>query len=263
KVRGAVELDRVVRERGTALDFFVAFSSVAALLEDGGQGNYAAANAFLDGLMASRRAAGLPGLSINWGPWAEVGMAAGMAERLAKGGSGMIPPDQGLDALRALLGAPVAQIGVMPTVRAPRREQPRTAPPVAAVSWPDRLAEAPAAERKDLLRGYLEQQLIGLLELPAGYRVDGHAAFSELGMDSLMVVGLRNRLQKDLDVSLGSTVAFNYPTVEQLLGHLLQELALDTAAEAGLPSDLALDDLRADVDRELDLLINDDEDLTP
>lgn len=59
-------------------------------------------------------------------------------------------------------------------------------------------------------------------------------------MDSLMVVGLRNRLQSDLDVALGSTVAFNYPTVEQLVGHLLQELALDTtdaadATEASVP----------------------------
>ncbi|MET9359918.1 type I polyketide synthase [Streptomyces sp. NPDC006632] len=269
KVRGGVELDRVVRERGVGLDFFVAFSSVAALLEDGGQGNYAAANAFLDGLMASRRAQGLPGLSVNWGPWAEVGMAAHLAERLTKAGSGMIPPDQGVDALRALLGAPVAQIGVMPTVRAPRPEPTRTAPPAATETWPARLAAEPAEGRRDLLRHYLEQQLTALLELPTGYRIDGHAAFSELGMDSLMVVGLRNRLQSDLDVALGSTVAFNYPTVEQLVGHLLQELALDTTDAADAtgasvpPPARPLDDLRADVDRELDLLINDDEDMTP
>jgi NADPH:quinone reductase-like Zn-dependent oxidoreductase/acyl carrier protein/NADP-dependent 3-hydroxy acid dehydrogenase YdfG len=267
KVSGACVLDRVTRERGIRLDFFVSFSSVAAILEDGGQGNYAAANAFLDGLMARRRAEGLAGLAVNWGPWAEVGMAAHLAERLAKGGSGMIPPDQGVAALTGLLGAPLAQIGVMPTVR---RSHPREAMPVppAAESWRTRLTRAPADERAALLRRCLEQQLTTLLELPAGYRIDGQAAFSELGMDSLMVVELRGRLQRDLDVSLGSTVAFNHPTVERLTTHLAEQLGLATAAACGPPAGIPdevpddLDGLRADMDRELDLLIDDDEDFT-
>ncbi|MFF7190250.1 SDR family NAD(P)-dependent oxidoreductase, partial [Streptomyces sp. NPDC008222] len=289
KVVGAGELDRVLRARKVPLDFFVAFSSVAALLEDGGQGNYAAANAFLDVLMARRRADGLPGLAVNWGPWAEVGMAAPMADRMARTGTAMIPPEQGADAFMALLGAPVAQIGVMPTVG---RDRPRRAgsgdgaepaPAVRAESWRTRLTQAPAAERSGMLRGYLERQLITLMELPAGYRVDGHTTFSELGMDSLMVVELRNRLQRDLEVSLGSTVAFNHPTVEQLQAHLEEQLGLApepggaaAAAQApgtadaaegpdasDSPDALPLDDLRALVDRELDLLLNDDEDATP
>ncbi|MGW2850842.1 beta-ketoacyl reductase, partial [Streptomyces sp. NPDC001215] len=244
---------------------------------------------FLDVLMARRRADGLPGLAVNWGPWAEVGMAAHMADRMARTGTAMIPPELGADALMALLGAPVAQIGVMPTVG---RDRPRragsgdgaeSAPAARSESWRTRLTQAPAAERSGLLRGYLERQLIALMELPAGYRVDGHTTFSELGMDSLMVVELRNRLQRDLEVSLGSTVAFNHPTVEQLQTHLEEQLGLDpepggTAATAsapgsanaadgpdasGSPDALPLDDLRALVDRELDLLLNDDEDATP
>ncbi|MGV9568026.1 beta-ketoacyl reductase, partial [Streptomyces sp. NPDC003480] len=303
KAGGAGELDRVVRARKLPLDFFVAFSSVAALLEDGGQGNYAAANAFLDALMARRRADGLPGLSINWGPWAEVGMAAHLADRMARTGTAMIPPEQGVDALIALLGAPVAQIGVMPTAGRDRvrragsaggAEPAPSAASARAESWRTRLTQARPDERPGLLRGYLERQLITLMELPSGYRVDGHTTFSELGMDSLMVVELRNRLQRDLEVSLGSTVAFNHPTVEQLQAHLEEQLGLDTepggaaAAEAygsaaaagdrapsgspdpsgdpdpsGSPDALPLDDLRALVDRELDLLLNDDEDATP
>ncbi|MCF1508263.1 acyl carrier protein, partial [Streptomyces glomeratus] len=247
---------------------------------------------------ARRRADGLPGLAIGWGPWAEVGMAAHMADRMARTGTAMIPPEQGVDALVALLGAPVAQIGVMPAVG---RERPvragsgdgsrpaPAAPSAPSESWRARLTRTPSAERPGLLRGYLERQLVTLMELPAGYRVDGHTTFAELGMDSLMVVELRNRLQRDLEVSLGSTVAFNHPTVEQLQAHLEEQLGLDAepagatapADASGRPDDsrhpensggrdapgdpdaLPLDDLRALVDRELDLLLNDDEDATP
>ncbi|GAA3036158.1 type I polyketide synthase [Actinokineospora globicatena] len=193
------------------LDFFVAYSSVAALLDDGGQGNYAAANAFLDGLAARRRAEGKPGLSLNWGPWAEIGMAA-RTERLPS--TGLIPPSEGTDAAVSLLGAPTAQLVISsePTSSAvgsaPRSSRPQD---------PQALLE------------HLTQDLRRLLGLPPAYRVDPGSAFTELGMDSLMVVELRNRLHRDLDVPLAATIAFDYPTVGQLHTHLTTLLGLDTA----------------------------------
>jgi acyl transferase domain-containing protein/acyl carrier protein len=236
KVGGAYWLHELTRRE--PLDFFLACSSLASLTEDGGQGAYPAANAFLDGLLARRRALGLPGVSVNWGPWAEVGMAAGLAEQFAKAGERMIPPVDGVAATLALLGAPMTQVAVVPgtTVAAPQES---------TVDTPDVPTD---------LDGYVRQVIRMLLGLPSGYRLDEHAAFAELGMDSLMVIELRNHLQRDLDVTLAATVAFDYPTVGQLRDHLASRLGLDTQPEQPAAPSTSLDDLRDLMDQELDLL---------
>jgi len=99
-----------------ALDFFVMFSSTASILGSSGQANHAAANAYLDALAHYRRAQNLPGLSINWGAWSEVGSAAkmGIDAQLDAKGIGMIPPRLGLDALERLVSSPAVQVAVMP-----------------------------------------------------------------------------------------------------------------------------------------------------
>jgi len=107
KVAGAWYLHQFTKD--LSLDFFVCFSSITSLLGSPGQGNYAAANGFLDAIAAYRRSLGLPGLSINWGPWANIGLAARMGaqqqNRLADQGIQMIPSEQGLQAFEELLGA--------------------------------------------------------------------------------------------------------------------------------------------------------------
>src|SRR5439155_20356171 len=101
---------------GRRLDFFVLFSSAAALLGSPGQANYAAANAFLDALAHYRRGRNLPAISVNWGPWEDVGMAArgGRDSRLAAAGMGSIPVAAGLELFGRLLSGKATQVGVLP-----------------------------------------------------------------------------------------------------------------------------------------------------
>ena len=114
KVQGGHLLDTLTRS--DPLDFFVLFSSVAAVLGSRGQANHSAANAFLDLLARERHSRGLPGLSINWGAWTDVGAAAdrGMTERIAAQGLGSVTPSQGLLAMERLLALGCAQAAVLP-----------------------------------------------------------------------------------------------------------------------------------------------------
>jgi myxalamid-type polyketide synthase MxaB len=139
KVAGAWHLHTLTADQ--KLDFFVCFSSVAALLGSPGQSSYAAANAFLDRLMQHRRQQGMHGLSINWGPWAEVGMAASLSTRFQQQGLTPILPDQGRLFFRYLLQQDVAQLGVLPT----QRPQPNVQPQRTGLRAI--LAELPAHER--------------------------------------------------------------------------------------------------------------------
>ena len=137
KALGAWHLHRATA--GMALDFFVLFSSVAAVLGSAGQGNYAAANAYLDGLAWYRRSRGLPALSLNWGPWGEVGMAAQLAERAqsrrAAGGVALIPPALGVQALGYALASGAPQWTVLP------------------IDWPGFLGSFPAGGEPPLFAG--------------------------------------------------------------------------------------------------------------
>ena len=114
KALGAAHLDALTRT--APLDFFVLYASAAGLIGAPGQGNYAAANTFLDGLAQQRRARGLPALAIDWGAFTEVGLAAAQearGSRRAARGAQSLTPDEGLAALAQLIGRDVAQVGVV------------------------------------------------------------------------------------------------------------------------------------------------------
>ena len=234
KVAGAWNLHLLTQDM--PLDFFVCFSSVSALLGSPGQGNYAAANAFLDALAHYRRALGLPGLSINWGPWGGAGMAAGARsrERWADGGVQLIAPEQGLQVLAAILAQEVAQVGVLPidwskfasqlssNVKFPLLEKLLVTAPQTEVKksqFRQQLEAASASDQKTLLIAFIRSHLAKLLGI-APEEIDPQINFFDLGMDSLMAVELRNSLQTSFDCSTPVSLAFDYPTLETLADYL-------------------------------------------
>jgi acyl carrier protein len=246
KVVGAWNLHRLTRAE--RLDFFVGFSSVASLLGSPGQGNYAAANAFLDALAHHRRAEGLPGLSINWGPWADAGMAAARRDR--KGGPGVaqgidpLSAGQGLDALERLMSRPTAQAAVIAVDWARFREQfPAGAEPAwmgDVLAAAGRRAEtkakiaegelfrsleaAPPAERQEILLSRLQELAGRALGLDPSTPVDPEQPLRDMGFDSLMAVELRNGVNQGLGRTFPATLLFDHPTLDSLAGFLVKEL---------------------------------------
>jgi Zn-dependent alcohol dehydrogenase/acyl carrier protein len=245
---------------GRALDFFVLFSSVASALGSPGQSNYAAANAFLDGLAARRAALSLPGLSINWGPWA-IGMAAAGDDRdrkrRAASGLAAIEPDKGLDALtRLVLGGANGQVMLAPVLWPALRKQmaageepaflkplldaaaPVTQQPGAEAAADNgkpplvlKLETAAPRDRLPLLTEFIRERALKVLALEPGYPLDTRTPMNELGFDSLMAVELKNALDAGVGRKLPATLVFEHPTIDGIARHLLENvLALPDSA---------------------------------
>jgi esterase/lipase/NAD(P)-dependent dehydrogenase (short-subunit alcohol dehydrogenase family)/acyl carrier protein len=233
KVTGASNLHAL--SKNLPLDCMVLFSSVASLLGNAGQTNYAAANAFMDGLAIERQRQGLPALSINWGPFAKVGMATGLeAQHRAMG---MIPleVESAFETMDVWIGKSVAQIGLMQMdwskvaasdvsylsylVTQGIKEQ---------GDWWLLLKATPAVKQEEVLAHQIKSLLADVLNIAEIDSIDVNKEFFEMGMDSLMAVDLKNRLQLKLgySISLTNMVAFNYPTVMALRDYLLQTLSL-------------------------------------
>jgi myxalamid-type polyketide synthase MxaB len=255
KVRGGWLLhDLTQRQR---LDFFVLFSSTSAVFGAPGQANYAAANAFLDGLAHYRCARGLPALSVNWGAWSEVGMATRLQgrnqTRIADRGIAVIPPDQGVRALGLLVHQPAARVTVLP-VRWPTflDTYPGAVPPLLRVlarvtthrretagrseaaggNLKAQLAAVPEAEREALLVTFLREQVAKVLGLDDGEALAAHVPFTNLGLDSLMAVELRNAVASAMGQSLPASLTFDYPTMERLAAFMGTHLIAPAAVEA-------------------------------
>jgi acyl carrier protein len=244
KWRGAWNLHTLTRNQ--KLDFFVMFSSGAALLGSPGQANYAVANAALDALAEYRRGLGLPALSIQWGPWKGAGMAAKLRNDPESIGLGRIDPDAGIKAVDALLIRRDTIASVLPVISWKRFVSQRpagtralfslltdtSAPPVSADAsqakqrqrFREIVRDAAAGERRDMLREHLRSQAVHILSLPAQTRIDEDEALHDLGLDSLMAVELRNSLAASLDTQLPPTLVLDYPTLRTLTDFLLAQM---------------------------------------
>ena len=205
------------------LDFFVLFSSAASVFGSPGQAHYAAANAFLDALAWHRRKQGLPATSVNWGPWAGVGIAshADQRRRLTQRGFRPMPPAYCLKVLSRLLQSRRTQVVAAlidwDQLRGRLRQgtdilllsslqhgQPDSAladgdPP--ASSLRERLRAAPPRERQQLLESYLRDQTASRLSLDASH-LDVGLPVTRLGVDSLIAMELRNQIQRDFDIRI-------------------------------------------------------------
>jgi NADPH:quinone reductase-like Zn-dependent oxidoreductase/acyl carrier protein len=247
KVSGVWNLHEQTPEE--ELDFFIMFSSAASVLGSPGQSNYVTANSFLDGLAHYRRAKGLPGLSINWGPWSEVGGAAviGSEERLAARGAESIRPSQGVEALGQVLASDATQIAVMPfDLRQWSKFYPKAAESSSLLigllgeqnefvshaqtnTMYRKLLAAKPEQRERLLQTHLQQQIAEVLGF-APEQIGIHVSLGDLGFDSLVAVDVKGRLEASLELTLSPTLIWNYPTVAELARFLLEQMELPVKA---------------------------------
>jgi acyl carrier protein len=223
----------------------VMFSSISGILGTAGQANYAAANALLDALAAHRRSLGLRGLSLAWGPWDAGGMTEHLSDadraRAARSGVPPLPTTEGLALLDLALTRPEAVLvpvrldiellsriteihpmfrGVVRTPHRRDRSQQTT-----TGSMAQQLASMPDDERWHVLLGLAQQEIAAVFGLPAADALDAEVPLQDLGLDSLMAVELRNRLQSASGLKLPATLLFDYPTLRAITEYLLANVA--------------------------------------
>jgi len=254
KIQGAWHLHQQTRNLG--LDFFVCYSSMSAVFGAAGQGNYSAANAFLDALPHYRQGNGLVGLTVNWGYLGEVGYVARndrISERFEGRGVLSFTPRQALTLLGQLMRSGASQAGVM------RIDWARFRPPGAAsalstrfrdlgvgiavekdgaakerVSVRETVLSAEPARRKELLLGLLRDRIARILAI-ASSKLDLEKPLTNLGLDSLMAVELRNSIEGELRVHLPIMALMQGLSVVRLCDLLLEQLTQGEAVAASSP----------------------------
>jgi len=241
KVLGTWVLHQLTQEM--SLEFFVNFSSMTSVWGSKRQSHYVAANHFLDSWSHYRRGLGLPALSINWGPWAGGMMTTEFQSELARMGIKLLPPERAIGALEYLLGSDRVQTTVAQVdwnifkslyevtgtrllleqlTEVPTEKEASSVPKSTTIL--QHLENASAKERWEWLISYIQGEVAKILGFPLSQLPDTQQGFAQMGIDSLMTVDLRNRLQTNLGRSLPSTLAFDYPNIELLAGYVFNEV---------------------------------------
>jgi polyketide synthase 12 len=234
KADGAWNLHRLTR--GAPVEFFVLFSSAASLLGAAGQAPYAAANAALDALAHHRRALGLHALSVNWGAWDGVGMMTRLdpahQARLAALGAGRLSVEEGLNLLGRFLARDLVQVAALPIdwsrwlsaipANIPLYDQVRP--------YADEARRHGRTGRKrtveDGLTGWTraESKVRTLVAATLGFddpaAIPGSRSLLELGLDSLLALDLKGRLQKGFARPLPTTILFDHPSIDAIVDFL-------------------------------------------
>jgi NAD(P)-dependent dehydrogenase (short-subunit alcohol dehydrogenase family)/acyl carrier protein len=252
KVAGTLLLHELTRS--LPLDHFVLFSSTTALWGSRDLGHYAAANVFLDAMAHHRRSLGLAALSVDWGTWDEMRVAsADDRDEVASSGLHPMPSDDALELLGELLGDPeVTQVAaavvdwdVLKAVYEARRPRPFLAavasaasggrtrrsrrgedgPPVLAV----RLQGVAGDDRRGVVVEFLREEVARALGIAEPWSVDEEQGLFDMGMDSLMSVELKGRIEVAVGTNLPSTLTFNYPSIAALAGYVATEVLPEPA----------------------------------
>jgi acyl carrier protein len=244
KAKGAMNLHLLTKDM--PLDFFVLFSSIASVLGSPGQGNYTAANAFLDALAHHRQNMGLPALSINWGPWGEGGMAQAMIETedFGKRGLRVLSTAKGLEILGTLLHASEPQRVVIasdwnllgqayPKNRVPSvlasLFQPELHGEKGAVGSSEiarlmlQFKSLPSGERQKWLEEMIRQRVAQALDTDPE-RVDPEKPLNIMGLDSLMALELKNEIENVLGVVIPITLLIKGPSLRELAQYVVNDL---------------------------------------
>lgn len=241
KGTGAEVLDWLVGDQ--PLDAFVCVSSIASVWGAGRQASYASANAYLDGVAARRRAAGRRCTTINFGPWAGAGMAAQETQSLRRLGLEPQLPERMLEGLERVLDRELHQAVIADvnweSFRAlyeSERERPLMSElPGSPVQFDEEASSAnllnelrglDGRKQRGVLQDWVRAAVAGVIGMPHSGGLSPRTGFFDLGLDSLMAVELRKRVQRELGLKLSATVVFNYPHIEALSTYLLEELGL-------------------------------------
>ncbi|MEU8630492.1 beta-ketoacyl reductase, partial [Streptomyces sp. NPDC048669] len=253
KVDAALNLHELTR--GMNLAAFVLFSSAAGVLGNPGQGNYAAANAFLDALATYRRAEGLPAQSLAWGPWADGGMVDGLqsadSQRMRRTGIEPLSGEEGtalFDAAETsggpalvtmrvdLTGAGAPEPDDLPDlfrglVR-PSAHRPTDASASGAAAFRRRMTSLTDDERAEQVLDLVRAHAAAILGYAGPSAIEPDRAFKELGFDSLAAVEFRNGLAQATGLRPSATLVFDYPNSRALAQHLAEELRPDSPTDA-------------------------------
>lgn len=246
KVEGVWNLHTLTQNK--SLDFFIMFSSAASLLGSPGQANHGAANAFLDALAYYRQSQQLAGLSINWGAWSEVGAAARhqVSERMKIKGIETMSPAQGLQILEQLLLQESAQVGVvhinwsiflqqfslgsepplfLEFVQQKQQQVQHEQTQSQQIDLLNQLKQANPLEYFSLLTPYIKGQVAKTLGLSVS-QIDIQQPLNNMGLDSLMAIELRNRIETDLRVALSMVLFLQNFSIAELVAQILPSLNL-------------------------------------
>ena len=256
KVDAAWNLHELTRNLNVSA--FVMFSSMAGLVGSSGQGNYAAANSFLDGLAAHRRAHGLPAISLGWGLWDQAsamtgGLDAADLARLGRDGILALSSDEAMElfdtalivdepfmaparidltALRAHAAAVPAMFTDLVNAPVRRQVDDSLAAAKSKSALAHRLHGLPEPEQHAVLLDLVRSHIATVLGNTSVEAINPDKAFQDLGFDSLTAVEMRNRLKTATGLALSPTLIFDYPTPSGLASYIRSELA-------GVPQEIA------------------------
>jgi hypothetical protein len=218
---------------GIHLDLFVAFSSLSAILGSLGQVNYSAANAFLDTLMTYRRGINLPGLSVQWGPWADVGMAKNLVGNLERFGINATAAKDNFDILERSMIANLDRVLVTSVNWGKYTKQfKNTKLWLSEIAFKSERAEsttldiqnAGEGEKRQMIKNFITETIGKIFELSPD-KIEPERGFFTMGMDSLLAVELRNKLQAGFgdSIKLPATIIFDYPSINVLSQYFFEK----------------------------------------